>query len=125
GALFVALPGERSDGHTFVEHAFGGGAVAALVRRGSVPAVHGSSGALVEVEDVGRALRDLAADERSRSDAIVVGITGSTGKTCTKDFTGALLALRFRTVASRGSFNNEVGLPLTILPAPPDTEVLV
>lgn len=126
GDLFVALAGERSDGHSFVSDSLEAGAVAALVERGRLAgAAVPDRRTIVEVPAVGRALLDLAADERARSDATVVGVTGSTGKTCTKDFTGAVLARRFRTVASPASFNNEVGLPLTILSAPAGTEVLV
>jgi UDP-N-acetylmuramoyl-tripeptide--D-alanyl-D-alanine ligase len=67
----------------------------------------------------------LAADERSRMDAVVVGITGANGKTSTKDLTNAVIATRHRTHASPGSLNNEVGLPLTLLATPPGTEVIV
>lgn len=121
GALFVALPGERVDGHHFLADAFARGAVGALVQR--VP--ERAPGPLVVVADTGRALLDLARDERSGLRAAVVGITGSTGKTCTKDLTAAVLSARFSVSASPASFNNEVGLPLTILSAGPRTEVLV
>ena len=112
GDLFVALPGERADGHTFVAHALANGAAAAMVRDLSARA-----GPVVVVEDPGGALLALAADERMSLRATVVGITGSTGKTCTKDFTEAVLGGPPRAVASRESFNNEVGLPLTLLAA--------
>lgn len=121
--LFAALRGERVDGHAFVAAAFERGAAAALVEKGRADAA--LPGTLVEVEDSRRALLDLARDERSRTTAAVVGITGSTGKTCTKDFTAAVLRERFRTVASTGSFNNEVGLPLTILAGDAGTEAFV
>jgi len=119
GGLFVALPGERADGHDFVEEALARGAAGALVRRGS-------KGPLVVVDDPGRALLDLAADERRRMrGAIVVGITGANGKTSTKDLAAAVLSTRFRTHASPASFNNEIGLPMTLLGAEPGTEVVV
>ena len=124
GDLFVALAGGRVDGHRFVSEAMARGAGAALVRRDAIDDLPGS-GPLIEVEDPARALLDLARDERNRSRAAVVGITGSTGKTCTKDFAAAVLATRYRVAASPASFNNEVGLPLTILSAREDTEVLV
>lgn len=120
GSLFVALPGERVDGHDFVGDAVARGAVAALVRRplDGVPCL--------EVADTGAALLELARDERRRRPATrVVGITGANGKTSTKDMTAAVLATRFRTHASPASFNTEVGLPVTILGAPPDAEVIV
>ena len=120
GTLFVALPGERVDGHDFVADAIRRGAAAALVGRpiDGVPCV--------VVPDTGSALLALAADERSRTpDATVVGITGANGKTSTKDMAAAVLGTRFRTHASPASFNTEVGLPVTMLGAPTGTEVVV
>lgn len=120
GSLFVALPGERVDGHDFVDAAAERGAVAALVTR-PVTAVP-----YIVVEDTGAALLTLAADERRRRpDATVVGITGANGKTSTKDLTAAVLGTRFRTHASPASFNTEIGLPITLLGAPADAEVVV
>ncbi|MGE5226162.1 MAG: UDP-N-acetylmuramoyl-tripeptide--D-alanyl-D-alanine ligase [Planctomycetaceae bacterium] len=120
GALFFALHGERTDGHLFVAEAFAAGAAAAVVRDRAV-----LEGPGVCVDDTGAALLALAADERRGSDATVVGVTGANGKTSTKDMTAAVLASRLRTHASPNSFNNEVGLPMTLLGAPPDTEVVV
>jgi UDP-N-acetylmuramoyl-tripeptide--D-alanyl-D-alanine ligase len=122
GSVFFALAGEGSDGHAFVADAFSRGAAAAVVRGGSEVA---AGNPIIEVADPGQALLDLARDERDRIAGIVVGITGSTGKTCTKDFTAAVLTERLRVVASPASFNNEVGLPLTILRATEDTEAIV
>ena len=124
GALFVALAGERQDGHRFVADAAQRGAVGALVSRGA-PVQGADPAGLVDVDDPGRALLDLARVERSALSAVVVGVTGSTGKTTTKDFIAAVLGRRLRTVASLASFNNEVGLPLTLLRADPETEVVV
>jgi UDP-N-acetylmuramoyl-tripeptide--D-alanyl-D-alanine ligase len=120
GDLFVALPGERADGHAFVGDALANGAAAVMVR--DRPA---HAGPCIVVEDPGGALLALAADERGRMRATVVGITGSTGKTCTKDFTEAVLGGPPRVVASRASFNNEIGLPLTLLAATEEAEVVV
>jgi UDP-N-acetylmuramoyl-tripeptide--D-alanyl-D-alanine ligase len=122
GSLFVARSGESTDGHRFVPHAFDAGAAAAMVNQ-----VDESLGvrSFVVVDDPGRALLDLARDERGSLRATVVGITGSTGKTCTKDLTAAVLRARYQVVASPASFNNEVGMPLTLLSAGPDTDVLV
>ncbi|HEX6844192.1 MAG TPA: UDP-N-acetylmuramoyl-tripeptide--D-alanyl-D-alanine ligase [Actinomycetota bacterium] len=120
GALFVALPGAHSDGHQFVVEAYERGAAGVLVRDGFTvdgPAVH--------VRSTGEALLKLAADERASSSALVVGITGANGKTSTKDLTASVLATRYRTHASPQSFNNEIGLPATLLGARPDTEVIV
>jgi UDP-N-acetylmuramoyl-tripeptide--D-alanyl-D-alanine ligase len=120
GSLFVALPGERTDGGRFVPEAFANGAAGALVRdRLDV------DGPAVFVRSTGEALMMLARDERARSDARVIAVTGANGKTSTKDMTAAVCAARYRTHASRESFNNEVGLPVTILGAAPDTEVIV
>jgi len=120
GSLFVALPGEHTDGGLFVPEAFQLGAAGALVRDGL--RVDGPS---VSVRSTNEALIRLATDERRRSDATVVGVTGANGKTSTKDMAAAVLARRFRTHASPESFNNEVGLPVTLLTAPADTEVVV
>jgi UDP-N-acetylmuramoyl-tripeptide--D-alanyl-D-alanine ligase len=123
GALFVALRGERHDGHGFIDSARDHGAVAALVERAD--AVPGGLPAIV-VSDTGRALLTLAADEREHMpDARVVAITGANGKTSTKDLAAAVCAQRYRTHASPRSFNNEVGLPLTLLDAPEGSEVIV
>ena len=119
GALFVALRGEHHDGHRFVPDAFERGATAALVERPT-------EGSVVEVADTGRALLDLAADERVRtSDVRVLAITGANGKTSTKDLAAAVIGTRARTHASPASFNNEVGLPMTLLGSPPATEVVI
>ena len=120
GSLFFALEGERTDGHRFVADAMSRGAVAVVVRRSASDAVP-----RVEVTSTSDALLALAADERRRSDARVVAITGANGKTSTKDLAAAVLSRRFRTYASPRSFNNEVGLPATLLGAPDDTEVIV
>jgi UDP-N-acetylmuramoyl-tripeptide--D-alanyl-D-alanine ligase len=120
GSLFVALPGERTDGHRFVDEAFAAGAVGALVADGRDaprPAVH--------VGSTADALIRLAADERQAMGGTVVGITGANGKTSTKDLAQAVIGARFRTHASPGSYNNEIGLPLTLLGTPPGTEVVV
>ena len=120
GSLFVALPGEHTDGGLFVPEAFELGAAGVLVRDGLTV-----DGPAVSVRSTHDALIRLATDERRRIDATVVGVTGANGKTSTKDMTAAVLASRFRTHASPESFNNEVGLPVTLLSAPADVEVVV
>ncbi|MGH2528324.1 MAG: UDP-N-acetylmuramoyl-tripeptide--D-alanyl-D-alanine ligase [Actinomycetota bacterium] len=120
GSLFVALRGEHADGHDFVADAMARGATGAVVHR-PVP-----EGPAVEVADTALALLALAADERARMpDATVIAITGANGKTSAKDFTAAILRAAFRTHASPASFNNEIGLPLTLLGAPDGVEVIV
>jgi UDP-N-acetylmuramoyl-tripeptide--D-alanyl-D-alanine ligase len=120
GSLFFALRGEHADGHDFVPDALAHGAVGAVVHR------VGIDGPVIEVDDTGRALLALAADERRRmAGTTVIGITGANGKTSVKDFAAAILATRFRTHASPASFNNEIGLPLTILGAPEGAEIVI
>ncbi|WP_163542498.1 UDP-N-acetylmuramoyl-tripeptide--D-alanyl-D-alanine ligase [Occultella kanbiaonis] len=125
GALFVALPGEHVDGHDYVAGALERGAVTALVAR----PVAGAVAPLVLVPDVQQALGDLArtvlATLRAERDVLVVAITGSAGKTSTKDLLSRLLAPLGPLIAPVGSFNNEIGLPLTVLRADRDTVALV
>ncbi len=119
-ALFVALRTEDADGHRFAADAVAAGAVAVLAERPldlHVP--------VVEVADTWRALADLATHVRSVVDPVTVAITGSVGKTTVKDLTAAAVGAGRRTHAARGSYNNELGVPLTVLTMPADTEVLV
>jgi UDP-N-acetylmuramoyl-tripeptide--D-alanyl-D-alanine ligase len=115
GDLFFALRGRRFDGHDFVGEALTRGAVGAVVSR--LPANLPDLGdrCLILVEDTLRALQEWARYYRSRFKLVVVGITGSTGKTTTKDLTARVLGCRWPTLASPESFNNEIGLPLTLL----------
>jgi UDP-N-acetylmuramoyl-tripeptide--D-alanyl-D-alanine ligase len=122
GALFVALSGERFDAHEFLPAAAAAGAAAAVVRRGTGP-IPGLS--LLEVEDPLRAFGALARARRGKIPGPVVAITGTNGKTSTKEMLAAALGTRYRTWATRANLNNLVGVPLTILEAPPDTESLV
>ncbi|WP_042435483.1 UDP-N-acetylmuramoyl-tripeptide--D-alanyl-D-alanine ligase [Streptacidiphilus anmyonensis] len=120
GALFVAVAGERVDGHDFAERVVtGSGAVAVLASRPvGVPAV--------VVDDVLEALARLARAVTARlTDTTVVALTGSTGKTSTKDLIAQVLGSKGACVYTEGSFNNEIGFPLTALKARQDTEFLV
>jgi UDP-N-acetylmuramoyl-tripeptide--D-alanyl-D-alanine ligase len=119
GGLFVAFTGDRVDGHDYAEQAGRAGAVAAL---GSRPTALPT----VVVEDAQAALQALAAEvaERLRDRLTVVGVTGSQGKTSTKDLIGAVLAGTGPTVAAIGSANNELGVPMTMLRADADTRFL-
>lgn len=125
GACFFALQGSR-DGHDFVHDAFERGAMVAVVSRDPQDPRRPGARALVQVDDP---LRTLGACGRVARDqlerATVVGITGSAGKTSTKDLATAALSRRFDVLASPGSFNNESGLPLTLLAGTPRTEVVV
>ncbi|GIV65945.1 MAG: UDP-N-acetylmuramoyl-tripeptide--D-alanyl-D-alanine ligase [Bellilinea sp.] len=130
GSLFVALKGERSDGHEYVQAAFERGAHLALIQREvnvdcpvvdlrglhlkddlDVPATP----FCVRVEDTLQSLQKLAAYWRRKHDLRVIGITGSVGKTTTKELIAEVLAQRYRVLKTQGNWNNEIGLPLTLL----------
>lgn len=131
GSLFVALPGEHTDGHHYVGHAFSRGAVAALVQHPTT----GCSSSLdlrspwtdiataselrlpvcLHVNSTLTALQEIAATWRSRFTPRVIGITGSVGKTSTKEITAQVLRQRYATLKNVGNLNNEIGLPLTLL----------
>ena len=111
GELFFAIRGEKRDGHEFIEAALEKGAVAAVASRG--PSRNG--GQLLLVADPKMALQQVAARARERFRGRVVAITGSNGKTTTKEITAALLAARFLVAKSEGNLNNDLGLPLSLL----------
>jgi len=122
GELFVALRGENFDGHNFVESAAKLGAAGAIVDanwKGKIP----KDFALIRVEDTLAAYQKLAAGYRRSLSLKVVAITGSNGKTTTKDFAASVLARRFRVTKTEGNFNNHVGLPRTVLEATARDEV--
>ena len=123
GELFVPIVGER-DGHDFIAVAATAGASATLTSRGATAAVAAGLPA-VEVADTAQALLDVATWAARRLDAVVVGITGSVGKTTTKDLAAAAIGAGRRVVANERSFNNEQGLPVTVLGADDGSEVLV
>jgi len=109
GCLFVALKGDRFDGHDFVEKAIAAGAVAAVTERqiGTLPCL--------VVEDTGRALLDIGAFYRQKFSPILVGITGSVGKTTTKEMVACVLASQYETLKTQGNLNNEIGMPKTLI----------
>ncbi len=126
-SMFVALHGERTDGHLYVEDAFAAGATVALVEdvtanAAVVNTVKDTAPARVEppvlvvVPKTLQALQRLARGRRlQRSDLCVVGVTGSVGKTTTKEAVASVLAQRYQTLKSTGNYNNEIGLPLTLM----------
>ena len=118
GSLFVALRGETFDGHDFVGKAFAAGAAAALVRRDWPEGAGVLPRPLLRVPDPNAALSDLARGWRLASRATVVGVTGSAGKTTVKEMTATLLAALGETAKTPGNFNNEIGLPLSLLAMP-------
>jgi UDP-N-acetylmuramoyl-tripeptide--D-alanyl-D-alanine ligase len=123
GDLFVGLPGANVDGGAFAAEALAAGAWGVLVRPEHADGLTG--GEVVVADDPLRALQDLATAWRRKLGAQVIGITGSTGKTSTKDILFGMLRPHRRTVATPQNLNTEIGLPLTILGAPAGTEVLV
>jgi UDP-N-acetylmuramoyl-tripeptide--D-alanyl-D-alanine ligase len=126
GSLFIGLPGENVDGGTFAAMALEAGAWGVLVGREHAEQLKdGATGVVLAARDPLKSLQTLATAWRRELGAHVIGVTGSTGKTSTKDLLLALLAPHKRTVASRANFNTEIGLPLEILNAPGGTEVLV
>lgn len=114
GDLFFALIGERMDGHRFVKMALENGAEGAVVSREPAAEEIVPGKFYVLVEDTTRALGDLARYYRGKFKIPVVGITGSVGKTTTKDMIAAVLAQKYRVLKTQGNFNNNIGLPKTI-----------
>jgi len=123
GDCFFAIPGEQFDGHNYVAEVFGKGAACAVVCR----AVNGESipGPILKVRDTIQALGELAGHYRRTSGFKVVAITGSVGKTTTRQIVHHVLSRRFRTHQAQKSFNNNIGLPLTLLGAEPRAEVVI
>ena len=115
GALFIALRGDRFDGHAFVAEAARRGATGVLVDRDADRAGWPADLATVVVPDTLVALQTLGRETRRRSGARVVAITGSTGKTSTKEMTAALLDARYDVFRNAGNLNNHIGLPLSLL----------
>ncbi len=122
GALFVALAGERFDGHDYLDAAVAAGATGVVVREGA-PIPAGAIG--FHVPDTLRAFGRLARARRRAIAGPVVAITGTNGKTSTKEMLAAVLGTRHRVYATRANLNNLVGVPTTILEAPDDTGALV
>ena len=118
GMLFFALRGERFDGNAFAAQALEAGCLAAVV---SDPALEGPG--LLFVEDTLAALQDLAQAHRQRFRCPVFGLTGSNGKTTTKELLRAVLSRRFAVHATQGNLNNHIGVPLTLLSMPTDVEL--
>lgn len=129
GYLYVALPGEHHDGHQFVESALRSGARGALVTdapNGQTCVLARELGAaIIEVPNTFHAVADLAREWRGHLSATVIGVTGSVGKTTTKNLIRDVAASSFKTVATEANQNNELGVPNTLLAADPDTRVVV
>src|SRR5438309_3413246 len=124
GELFFAVKGERLDGHDFVEQALKNDAVAAVVRRDQL-ARYPSQSRLLAVEDTLVALQKLATSVRRLWGKPLIGVTGSAGKTTTKEAIAHILSTRFRVLKSEGNFNNHFGLPLMLLKLEPEHDMAV
>ena len=121
GSLFVAIKGERTDGHLYIEKAYESGAVCAISEQ-----VISADNPYILVRSSEQAIKDIAEYYRSLFYNIeVVGITGSVGKTSTKEMIASVLSQEFVVHKTQGNFNNELGVPLTLLSMPEDTEVAV
>ena len=121
GALFVAIPGARADGHDFVADVLRRGAVCALVER----EIDAPGGPCILVDTTLRAVRDLAAYYRGLFEIPIIGITGSVGKTSTKEMLGAVLSAKFCVHKTVGNLNNELGVPMTLFGLRPEHEAAV
>jgi len=128
---FLALPGERVDGHDFLQDALAAGARLLIVTRPAaelsevIVAAARKGSSVLRADDAVTALQDIASWHRSRLRCSVIGVTGSSGKTTTKDFMTAVLSTTMRTVSTTGNRNNEIGVPLTILEAGSECDALV
>ena len=122
GALFIALPGERVDGHDYINRALAAGAAAAVAEHDGdyTPAER-----VLRVKSSLRALLEISALYRGKMPARVIGITGSVGKTTTKEMAAAVMASAFRIIKTEGNQNNEIGAPKTLMSITPETEVAV
>lgn len=119
--LFISIKGERVDGHNFIPAVFEQGAAAVL----SEHKLENPQGPYILVESTEKALKDIAAFYRSSLDIKVVGITGSVGKTSTKEMIAAVLSRKYRVLKTAGNFNNELGLPLTVFRLREEDEIAV
>lgn len=129
GYTYVALPGEHHDGHDFVPEALRAGAVCIIASKqldGEVTDLAGQAGAaIIMVDDTVAAVTDLARGYRTQLQGRVIAVTGSTGKTTTKNIIRDVLSTAFSVVATKANQNNELGVPRTILSADPETQVVV
>ncbi len=124
GELFFAVKGERMDGHDFVNQALEKGAAAAVIRNDQLGRYASKSG-LITVEDTLVSLQTLASAVRRLWGKPLIGVTGSTGKTTTKEAIAHVLSARFRVLKSEGNFNNHFGLPLMLLKIEPEHDLAV
>lgn len=122
GSLFVPIKGEKRDGHDFIAQCFAHGATACFSEKEIIPQ---GDGAILFVEDAKKALLDLAGFHRSRFDIPIAAVTGSVGKTTTKDMVASVLSQKYNTLWTQGNYNNDIGVPLTLLRLEEHHEVAV
>ena len=121
GSLFLAIPGERVDGHDFIEKCYSDGAICAICEK----APENASKPYILVPSTLKAVKKIGRAYREKFDIPVVGVSGSVGKTSTKEMLYAVLSQKFKTHKTQGNLNNELGVPLTLLSMPEDTEAAV
>ncbi|MFQ5772334.1 MAG: UDP-N-acetylmuramoyl-tripeptide--D-alanyl-D-alanine ligase, partial [bacterium] len=124
GDCFFAIPGENFDGHDYVSDAFAKGAICAVINKNRVTG-HVPRGTVLKVDDTVKALGDLAREYRQQAGFKVVAITGSVGKTMTRQITYHVLSQHYHVFASPKNFNNKIGLPLTLLSASPEHQIVI
>lgn len=120
GDIFLALRGDRFDGHDFVAQALADGAIAAIVDRDYQPPSDLAAGHLLQVDNTLWAYQEVARLWRQRCSLPLIGITGSVGKTTTKELIAAMLAVRGPVLKTEANYNNEIGVPKTVLQIDPD-----
>ena len=121
GSLFLAIKGERVDGHDFIEKCYDSGAVCAICEK----APENPKKPYILVDSTLNAVKDIAKAYREKFDIPIVGVSGSVGKTSTKEMLYAVLSQRFKTHKTQGNLNNELGVPLTILSMPEEAQAAV
>lgn len=123
GCLFIPLIGKHLNGHQFIKNAFQNGAIASLTQEDLC--LHELDGVIIKVSNTKDALQKLAKEYRRMFNIPCIAVTGSTGKTTTKDMIACILSRRFKVLKNKGNYNNEIGLPLTVLDLDNDIELMV
>jgi len=125
GSLFIAVKGSNFDGHSFVEEVVSKDASAVLIDKKKLKKFDAIDIPIITVSDTIKALGEIAAIHRSKSKAIVIAVTGSNGKTGTKEIIKTICSQKYKTIATTANNNNHIGVPLTLLDITPSTEVAV
>ena len=123
GSLFIPLSGERFDGHAYINSALEGGAAGCFTQRERESYLPGKF--YIKVDSTQRALRDLAKYYKAKFPIPVIAITGSVGKTTTKDMVAAVLGEKYNVLKTEGNLNNEIGVPMTLLRLKPEHQLAV